>query len=176
MDDHDHDDEVMRLAGCTHLEEMHDLCDFLLARGSLDVDAQAHVEQVQERAFELEELLDEIEDRTLSVSVEEAAGQLDTLALFFDQHAMKMARRARTMKRTLAQDPYFVQLRHDQAQGEDARKLARLEVEAGHVCNKCGARMVIRTGAESGDHFWGCARFPHCRSSFRLSREERQQL
>ena len=51
MEDHDHNDEVMRLTGCTHLEEMHDLYDFLLAKGSLDVDAtQARQARGQSRS------------------------------------------------------------------------------------------------------------------------------
>ncbi len=171
----DADDHVMRLAGCTHLEEMLDLCDFLLGR-ELDQETLSHVELVQERAFELEELITEIDDRTLSVSVEKARTQLETIAAFFDHHGMKMAIRTRTTKRILSQDAYFVQLHRAQAQGEDARKLARLEVQAGHICKKCGSRMVLRTASESGRHFWGCSRYPQCHSSFSVSNEELLKL
>lgn len=151
------------------------MCEFILAR-ELDAETRAHVEQVQEKAFALDELIDEIEEHELSVSVEEASEQLEALVAFFAHHAMKMAHRTRTTKRVLSQDAYFVQLRHEQAQGEDSRKLARLEVESGRMCKRCGARMIIQMRKQDGHPFWSCSRFPQCTSSFDLSREELDTL
>lgn len=159
----------------THVEPMFDLCDFLLEQ-ELDGETRAHVEQVQERVGELDELLEEIEERELSVTVEEASEQLERLATFFSLHTMKIAHRTRTARRLLDQDAFFVQLRHEQIEGASARKIARLEVESGHQCRYCKRRMVVRTREVDGEHFWSCERFPHCRHAFGLSREELAQL
>lgn len=45
-------------------------------------------------------------------------------------------------------------------------------VEAGPSCPKCGSDMVLRTaksGANQGEKFWGCSRFPHCRGMLKYS-------
>ncbi len=37
-------------------------------------------------------------------------------------------------------------------------------------CSKCGSEMVLRTakkGANAGDQFWGCSRFPKCRTTLK---------
>jgi len=34
------------------------------------------------------------------------------------------------------------------------------------VCPKCGSPMILRTaksGANAGNHFWGCSNYPNCR-------------
>lgn len=41
------------------------------------------------------------------------------------------------------------------------------------LCPKCGSSMVMRTtkkGSRAGEQFWGCSRFPSCRSSLPLLR------
>jgi hypothetical protein len=38
---------------------------------------------------------------------------------------------------------------------------------ANPICPKCGAPMVLRTarkGSNNGNHFWGCSKFPLCRT------------
>lgn len=170
------DDMTMRLAGLTHIEPMHDLCDYLLEQ-DLDGETREHVEQVQERVGDLEDMLDEIEEQAMSVTIEEASAQLDELAAFFDVHAMKIAQRARTARRVLDQDTYFVRLRHEQSEGADARKIAQVEAKAGHRCKACRrGRMVLRTRESDGEYFWSCERYPHCRGVFNLSRDERARL
>jgi len=36
-------------------------------------------------------------------------------------------------------------------------------------CPKCEEVMVLRTGANSGSHFWGCSNFPRCRGKIPVS-------
>src|SRR5690606_14250466 len=41
------------------------------------------------------------------------------------------------------------------------------------ACGKCGAPMKLRTakrGANAGSQFWGCSRYPACKSTRELSR------
>jgi DNA topoisomerase-1 len=38
----------------------------------------------------------------------------------------------------------------------------------GKVCNKCGKKIIIRTGKKSGKEFGGCSAFPKCRGLFDL--------
>lgn len=45
-------------------------------------------------------------------------------------------------------------------------------VTAAPVCHKCGAAMLLRTakqGANAGSQFWGCSRYPGCRTTRPLS-------
>lgn len=35
-------------------------------------------------------------------------------------------------------------------------------------CPSCGVKMVMRQSGTSGDSFWGCPRFPRCRSKIRM--------
>ncbi len=35
------------------------------------------------------------------------------------------------------------------------------------TCPSCGTKMVDRVAQKSGEHFWGCARFPTCRRTLR---------
>ena len=44
--------------------------------------------------------------------------------------------------------------------------------QAEPICPKCGSLMVLRTakkGARAGQQFWGCSKFPACRSTMPLS-------
>lgn len=48
-----------------------------------------------------------------------------------------------------------------------ARLKARSDVGSVQLCPKCGSEMVLRTakkGQNAGKQFWGCSRFPQCRT------------
>ncbi|MBM9520551.1 restriction endonuclease [Desulforhopalus vacuolatus] len=48
-----------------------------------------------------------------------------------------------------------------------ARPQAATPTKRNPVCPKCGAKMVLRTakkGKHAGEKFWGCSKFPQCRS------------
>jgi predicted RNA-binding Zn-ribbon protein involved in translation (DUF1610 family) len=45
-------------------------------------------------------------------------------------------------------------------------------VEPGPICPKCGSEMILRTaksGANQGENFWGCSKFPQCRGMLKYS-------
>ena len=168
------DDLVMRLAGFMHIEPMEDLCEHLLKQ-ALDSDARAHVEQVQESLMEFDEILEEIEDRALSMTVEDTIAQLDVLGSFFELNALKIARRARTACRALNQSAHFAALRRAQQEVEQAqqqRKHVRSS-RARRECSSCGGDMVARTRRVDGQPFWGCEHFPTCRRAYNMTQQER---
>lgn len=172
----DYDDDLtMRLAGFMHIEPMQDLCEYLVKQ-DLDADTKLYVEQVQESLIEFEDLLDEIEDRELSMTVEETIAQLDVLASFFSLHALKLAKRARTMCRALNQDAYFTTLRRTQNELERAQQFTRRQHSTERECSTCGGCMVVRTRHVDGKPFWGCEHFPTCRRAFSMSAEVRAKL
>ena len=51
---------------------------------------------------------------------------------------------------------------------EQVAKPEIIKVEEIPVCPKCGSEMVLRTakkGSKIGEQFWGCSRFPKCKST-----------
>lgn len=65
-------------------------------------------------------------------------------------------------------------IRYDALQAEGAlepsaqRHQRRAANHTVPVCDKCGARMVLRTGqsgTRKGQKFWGCSNFPVCRNT-----------
>lgn len=52
--------------------------------------------------------------------------------------------------------------------GEDREKIRLSEIETDEVCEKCGAKMVIRTGKFG--KFLGCSNFPECKNIKRLDK------
>lgn len=49
-----------------------------------------------------------------------------------------------------------------------SRNLKRLEGEE-PKCQKCNSSMKIRSSSKTGDLFWGCTKFPECRSTQELT-------
>ena len=45
------------------------------------------------------------------------------------------------------------------------------------ICPKCGSEMVLRTakkGAHAGEQFWGCSRFPDCRTILKAAKKDEE--
>ena len=42
----------------------------------------------------------------------------------------------------------------------------------GEACPRCGAPMVERINRDTAEHFLGCARFPECRGTRQISRQQ----
>lgn len=59
--------------------------------------------------------------------------------------------------------------------GENGEPIAKEKKEVryleGVVCDKCGSKIVIRTGHKSGKEFGGCSRYPDCRRMFSMAGE-----
>lgn len=54
---------------------------------------------------------------------------------------------------------------------EQQQDLLRVAYEGEYwrpTCARCGIKMIERTGHESGENFWGCTRYPKCRSTLSM--------
>ena len=52
------------------------------------------------------------------------------------------------------------QKKHDEA----IKKLYNNHFNYEKVCQKCGAMMLLRVNKITGEKFWGCSNFRHCKS------------
>jgi len=59
----------------------------------------------------------------------------------------------------------------DEARQHTIRKLV---TEATPTCPSCGdgTKMRLRVAKKEGSRFWGCSRFPECKSTMRVGRAE----
>ena len=44
------------------------------------------------------------------------------------------------------------------------------------TCASCGVKMVPRQARKSGDMFWGCSSYPHCRTTQPMTQSTRARL